>query len=118
MKFFQTLCVSVLSVTAFALPEPVSQIQPIDSLERREPGGSHGGRPRHVVTIRSSEDDTDDISAEFLNGIKKANHGGTLYLKKGKKYVIGKKLDLSFLNDVHVQLDGEIKVCTNQPYDA
>jgi hypothetical protein len=86
-----------------------------------------GGRPskdkwghckedwRHTVTIRSSKNDLDDISDDFLWGIKKANHGGTLHLQKGKKYVIGKKLDLSFLNDIYVKLDGEIKVRCSPP---
>jgi galacturan 1,4-alpha-galacturonidase len=62
------------------------------------------------VTIRSSRNDHDDVSADFLWGIKRANHGGRLLLKKGKKYVIGKKLDLTFLDNVEVQLDGELKV--------
>ncbi|PWW80808.1 Glycoside Hydrolase Family 28 protein [Tuber magnatum] len=63
---------------------------------------------RKKVNIRASCNETDDISADFLEGIKKANNGGTLVLKKGKKYVIGKKLDLTFLNDIQVQLDGQI----------
>lgn len=64
---------------------------------------------RHKVTIRPSKNDKDDISADLLWAFKKANHGGTVYLKEGHTYVIGKKLDLTFLNDVHLQLDGEIK---------
>jgi hypothetical protein len=66
---------------------------------------------RRKVYIRSSKNDTDDISADFYAGLKKANHGGTLVLPKGKTFVIGKKLDLTFLNNVQVQLDGEILVC-------
>ena len=31
-------------------------------------------------------------------------------LEKGKTYIIGRKLDLTFLQDVYVRLDGEIKV--------
>ncbi|KAK4465891.1 exo-polygalacturonase [Cladorrhinum samala] len=70
---------------------------------------SHPAKPRKIVRIRSSRHDTDDVADEFLAGIKKANHGGTLLLPKGKQFIIGKPLDLTFLNDVHVQLDGEIK---------
>lgn len=65
---------------------------------------------RPKVYIRASKSDTDDISAEFLKGLKKANHGGTLVLPKGKKFVIGKKLDLTFLNNVQVNLEGTILV--------
>lgn len=63
---------------------------------------------RHKVTIRSSLNERDDISDDLLWAFRKANHGGTVYLKPGQRYVIGKKLDLSFLDDVHLQLDGEI----------
>jgi galacturan 1,4-alpha-galacturonidase len=65
---------------------------------------------RPKVYIKNSKSDTDDISAEFYAGLKKANHGGTLVLPKGKTFVIGKKLDLTFLDDIQVQLDGEILV--------
>ena len=65
---------------------------------------------RDSVYIRASANDTDDISAEFLWGLKEANKGGQLVLEKGKTYIIGRKLDLTFLQDVYVRLDGEIKV--------
>jgi hypothetical protein len=66
---------------------------------------------RREYTIRASAHDGDDISAEFEQGLRSANNGGTLRLIKGKRYVIGKKLDLKNLNDVHLNLEGEIKVC-------
>jgi galacturan 1,4-alpha-galacturonidase len=65
---------------------------------------------RPKVYIRASKNDTDDISAEFYAGLKKANHGGTLVLPKGQKFVIGKKLDLTFLNNIEVNLEGTILV--------
>ncbi|KAJ5808673.1 hypothetical protein N7474_009942 [Penicillium riverlandense] len=71
---------------------------------------------RRTVTIRASKSDTDDVSTDFLWGIKQANHGGRLLLQKGKTYVIGKKLDLSFLDNIEVQLEGEIKFTNNITY--
>ena len=65
---------------------------------------------RPKVFIRASKNATDDISVEFLKGLKKANHGGTLVLPKGQTFIIGKKLDLTFLNNVQVNLEGTIKV--------
>lgn len=65
---------------------------------------------RKQFHIRASKHDNDDISAELLKGFKAANHGGTLVLEKGKKYVIGKPLDLTFLNDFQLQLDGTLQV--------
>ncbi len=65
---------------------------------------------RPKIYIRSSKNDTDDISAEFYRGLKRANHGGTLVLPKGQTFVIGKKLDLTFLKNVEVNLEGTILV--------
>lgn len=67
-------------------------------------------KDRKKVTIRASKDDKDDISDDFLSAIKKANKGGMVHLKKGHSYVIGKKLDLTFLDDIYVKIDGELKV--------
>ncbi|KAJ5226584.1 Glycoside hydrolase family 28 [Penicillium citrinum] len=80
--------------------------------------GAHGQKypDRRTITIRSSKNDTDDVSDDFLWGIKKANHGGRLLLQKRKKYVIGKKLDLTFLDNIEVQLDGELKFTDDIDY--
>ncbi|RYP36431.1 hypothetical protein DL767_003394 [Monosporascus sp. MG133] len=74
------------------------------------------GNSRRVVAIRSSEHAEDDISAEFLDGIKEANNGGLLHLPKGKLFVIGKPLDLTFLNDIEIRLDGEIRFTDDVPF--
>lgn len=68
---------------------------------------------RRKIYIRDSKNETDDVSAEFLKGIQQANKGGTLVLPKGKTFVLGKKLDLTFLDDLQVQLDGTILVCSH-----
>ena len=39
-----------------------------------------------------------------------------MHLKKNHKYVIGKKLDLSFLKDVYVNIDGELKYTNDIKY--
>lgn len=97
------------SVAAIELPAGVPRS--VEEFREKHPYVSkfHGGC-RKVVRIRSSKNDTDDISAEFLEGIKKANNGGTLYLPKDELFVIGEPLDLTFLDDIHVRLDGEILV--------
>ncbi|KAJ5660726.1 CAZyme family GH28 [Penicillium longicatenatum] len=97
---------------------PGAQIIPAnDKSGLRHIGAFHKKYPdRRTVTIRASKSDHDDVSSDFLWGIKQANHGGRLLLEKGKTYVIGKKLDLSFLNNIEVQLEGEIKFTNNITY--
>ncbi|KAL7266456.1 hypothetical protein RUND412_010998 [Rhizina undulata] len=85
---------------------------------KNDHGNYYQGKPREhkfppqkhrkKVYLRASKHETDDVSSEFLSAIKKANHGGTLVLEEGKQYVIGQKLDLTFLHDIIVQLDGQI----------
>ncbi|KAJ5909211.1 hypothetical protein N7495_001893 [Penicillium taxi] len=95
-----------------------AQIIPAHDKSALQHIGAHGQKypNRRTVTIRPSRDDTDDISSDFLWGVHQANHGGRLLLEKGKLYVIGKILDLTFLDDIEVQLDGEIKFTDNITY--
>ncbi|KAJ4985567.1 glycosyl hydrolase family 28 [Stagonosporopsis vannaccii] len=78
--------------------------------------GNAVAHDRKKITIRASKNDTDDISEDFLWALKKANNGGLVHLKKNHKYVIGKKLDLSFLKDVYVNIDGELKYTNDIKY--
>ena len=119
MKFLAVLaaCVTALSVEPRANPSGSSIAHPKhDGKGYEDSWGCNSPDHRRTVTIRPSKSDTDDISEDFLWAMKKANNGGTLWLKKGETYVIGKKLDLSFLNDIHVRLDGEIKFTNDIDY--
>lgn len=112
MRFSQILTLVGVAATAAVHAVSLPPGVPRDLLEFRS---KHPYSPpkhghRKIVTIRASKNDRDDVSAEFARGIKKANNGGTLYLPRKKKFVIGKVLDLTGLNDIHVHLDGEIKV--------
>lgn len=78
--------------------------------------GNAVAHDRKKITIRASRNDTDDISDDFLWALKKANNGGLVHLKKNHKYVIGKKLDLSFLKNVYVNIDGELKYTNDIEY--
>jgi hypothetical protein len=115
MKFLAIGALLLSTVGAIATEHIIHGAQIIPAMDKAglKKIGAHGHHKhpdRRTVTIRSSRSDTDDISDDFLWGIKAANHGGRLLLKKGKKYVIGKKLDLSFLDNIEVQLEGELKV--------
>ncbi|KAL2819863.1 pectin lyase fold/virulence factor, partial [Aspergillus cavernicola] len=114
------LCATTASSLVFdsLTPPPGAKVHSSsDTAELRRIGAHHPHHhDRRTVTIRSSHNDTDDISSDFLWGIRRANHGGRLLLKKGQKYVIGKKLDLTFLDNIEVQLDGELKFTDDVQY--
>lgn len=84
--------------------------------ERHPYTSTSGFGERHVVTIRPSANDTDDVSTAFKAGLERANHGGTLYLPANQTFVIGQPLDLTFLSDVHLRLDGEILFTNDTSY--
>ncbi|KAJ3040393.1 hypothetical protein HDV00_010947 [Rhizophlyctis rosea] len=69
-----------------------------------------------VINLEASKNATDDVPDQFLSALQKANHGGKVVLAKGKTFVIGKKLDLTFLDNVYVQLDGEILFTNDTTY--
>lgn len=110
MRFTISLftALATTAVNAIALPPDV----PTNILEFRDKhpyeAPEHDCRP--TVTIRASENEWDDVSEDFRSAIYEVNNGGTLYLPKGNMYVIGKVLDLTGLDDVHLRLDGEIRV--------
>lgn len=107
------LTTAVAATHAISLPPGV----PSNVLEFRN---KHPYTPRSpekcrtTITIRPSEDEQDDVSAEFEAGVMAANNGGTLYLPEGQTFVIGKVLDLTGLDDIHIHLDGEIRVSYDQ----
>lgn len=118
MKFFiTTVCTTIIlellsCVAAVSSPFPLPPGLPRSVQEFRKKHPYKPSKPhhdgRHVVTIRPSANDTDDVSAQFKAGLERANHGGTLYLPADQTFVIGQPLDLTFLSDVHLHLDGEI----------
>ncbi|KAK3379152.1 exo-polygalacturonase [Lasiosphaeria ovina] len=88
----------------------------LSEFRRKHPYKLKQNTGRRIVNIRASATDTDDVADDFLRGLHSANHGGTLELPQGKTFVIGKPLDLTFLDDIHIQLDGEIRFTNDTPY--
>lgn len=114
---FASLTLATLDLLPAGVPRNVQEFRdkhPFKGGHPHKPGHGHGYRK--TFTIRASKDDEDDVADEFLSGLKKANHGGTLYLPEGNTYMIGKPLDLTWLDDVHVHLEGELKFTNNTPY--
>lgn len=121
MKFLAiTALLSQLLTFTSASSPPLTHDIPSSPLEFRHKHPYRSPKPgvgtRHVVTIRPSVNDTDDVSADFKAGLERANYGGTLYLPANQTYVIGQPLDLTFLDDVHVHLDGEILFTNDTSY--
>lgn len=122
MKLTLTLLSVLLAAPSSILSKPVSSnaLVPLAPRTNKYRGHYNPGGPRHhafpqhhhrrKVHLRASRNETDDVADEFLAALSEANCGGTLVLEKGKTYVLGKKLDLTFLDDIVVQLDGQILV--------
>lgn len=109
---------SFVTGASASLPLPPDLPRSVHEFRKKhpyEPSTSDFGQ-RHVITIRPSANDTDDVSAAFKAGLEKANHGGTLYLPANQTFVIGQPLDLTFLSDVHLRLDGEILFTNDTSY--
>ncbi|KAH8881218.1 exo-polygalacturonase [Thozetella sp. PMI_491] len=87
-------------------PGSATSIEDFRSKHPYHPGCIPKGR--RVVTLKPSRDDLDDVSDTFYNALREANHGGTVLLPKGQTFVIGKALELTFLDDVELRLDGRI----------
>ncbi|KAL9948397.1 hypothetical protein D7B24_007168 [Verticillium nonalfalfae] len=104
-------------VAVLALEIPAGVPRSLEEFRVKHPYQRRGATcNRKTIKIRASKNDTDDVADAFLKGLHDANHGGTLYLPKGETFVIGKPLDLTFLNNVHVRLDGEIKFTNDTPF--
>ena len=108
---------AITSAVAFDIPDGASISQPCKHTGRpyfgcnkKDRWGNKVEDDRRKITIRASEDDTDDISADFVWALQQAQNGGLVHLEEGKTYIIGKKIDLPVLNDVYIKLDGTLKV--------
>jgi galacturan 1,4-alpha-galacturonidase len=103
--------------TAAVNPLPPGVPRSVAEFRQKHPYSPSGGDDdRPVVTMRPSRNDTDDVSVAFRSALEQANHGGTLYLPAGQTFVIGRPLDLTFLDDVQVRLDGEIRFTDDTAY--
>jgi galacturan 1,4-alpha-galacturonidase len=75
-----------------ALPAGVPRsIQEFREKHPYKPSTPSGHGKRRVVKIRSSRNDTDDISSDFKKALQRANHGGTVYLPANETFIIGRK---------------------------
>ena len=116
----KTSALSVLALVAGALANfdlPAGVPRSVEEFRRKHVRPQWDDPPgRKLITLRPSANDTDDVSELFFKALQDANDGGTVFLAPGETYIIGKPLDLTFLNNVHVRLDGEIKFTNDTPY--
>jgi len=118
MKLFALSALVVATGALASLELPAGVPRSVHEFRKRHPIQPWADNPpgRQLITIRPSYNDTDDVSDAFLKALHDANHGGTLFLPGGETFVIGKPLDLTFLDNVHVRLDGEIKFTNDTPF--
>lgn len=99
---------AITAIDAVSLPQDVPR--DVSGFRKKHPYAPPRHEHRKIIRIRPSKDHRDDVSGDFERGVRQADRGSTLYLPHGQTFVIGKALDLTGLNDIHVQLDGEIRV--------
>uniref|UniRef100_A0A0D2YA69 galacturonan 1,4-alpha-galacturonidase n=1 Tax=Fusarium oxysporum (strain Fo5176) TaxID=660025 RepID=A0A0D2YA69_FUSOF len=111
MRSLQIISVlgALFLTTVQAVTLPAGVPRDISEFRDKHPYAPPKHEHRRIIRIRASTNNTDDVSDEFRRGVRKANGGGTLHLAKGKTYVIGKALDLTGLEDIHIHLEGEIR---------
>jgi galacturan 1,4-alpha-galacturonidase len=121
VSYLLVAAAAITSAAAFDIPDGASISQPWHHTGRPYFGWNKKDRwgnkiedDRRKITIRASEDDTDDISADFVWALEQAQNGGIVHLEEGKTYIIGKKIELPVLNDVYIKLDGTLKVDREQ----
>ncbi|RXG42908.1 hypothetical protein VDGE_00768 [Verticillium dahliae] len=108
-----TALAAATSVIAVAVDLPAGVPSNIQEFREKHPVAKRAPHCRKTFTPRASENAEDDISADLLNAIKSANNGGTVYLPKDQLFVIDEPLDLTFLNDIHIHLEGTIQFTDN-----
>ncbi|KAK3352537.1 exo-polygalacturonase [Lasiosphaeria hispida] len=113
-SLFASLAVFAVAVASLELPAGVPRS--LSEFRAKHPYTPKHPSSRKVIEIRASANETDDVADDFLQALHKANRGGTVRLPKGKTFMIGKPLDLTFLNDIHILLDGEIKFTNDTPF--
>ncbi len=103
-------------VLANSIELPAGVPRSLEEFREKHPYKTRKTCGRPTYTIRPSANDTDDVSDDFLHALHTVNRGGSLYPPKGKTFMLGKPLDLTFLDDVHIILDGEIKFTNDTPF--
>ena len=66
-----------------AIPLPPGVPRNVDEFRQKHHYKREAHACRKTFTIRASADENDDVSDEFLAGVREADNGGTLYLPKG-----------------------------------
>jgi galacturan 1,4-alpha-galacturonidase len=84
-------------------PEHTSS-RPSVSCHPKSPGSHHPQSPPRskICYIKSHNDGKTDDSAYVLSALRSCNNGGHAVFKKGTNYLIGKALDLTFLNHIDI----------------
>lgn len=99
---------AIATIDAVSLPQDVPR--DVSDFRQKHPYKPPKHEHRKIIKIRASRDHQDDVSEDFERGVRQADRGNTLYLPHGQTFVIGKALDLTGLNDIHIHLEGEIRV--------
>lgn len=83
----------------------------------------HPGKPfppspprSKTCAVKTNGIDGRDDSAYILKAIKECNNGGHVIFERGKLYTIGTALDLTFLSNIDLDIQGTIKFTNDTDY--
>ncbi|KAM0371293.1 hypothetical protein ACHAPK_005515, partial [Fusarium culmorum] len=118
MRIYPTFSfLAALAITTIDAVSPPQDVpRDVSGFRKKHPYTPPMHEHRKLIRIRASKDFHDDVSKDFERGVRQADRGSTLYLPRGQTFVIGKALDLTGLNDIHVHLDGEIRFTDDVEY--
>jgi galacturan 1,4-alpha-galacturonidase len=111
-----TICLFLSATLAIAHPSSENALlaerfypehpssRPSVSCHPKSPGSHHPHSPLRskICYIKSHNDGTTDDSSYVLSALRSCNNGGHVVFKKGVNYLIGKALDLTFLNHIDI----------------
>ncbi|CEI61921.1 unnamed protein product [Fusarium venenatum] len=89
---------AITTIDAVSLPQDVPR--DVSGFRQKHPYKPPKHEQRKIIKIRASRDHEDDVSDDFERGT----------------FVIGKALDLTGLNDIHIHLEGEIRFTDDIEY--
>jgi galacturan 1,4-alpha-galacturonidase len=114
----QLALASPLEATDITIRSSASSKRPNHSIRPYHPGKPFPPSPPRskTCTVKTYDNDGKDDSKYILKAIKECNNGGHVVFERGKTYTIGTALNLTFLKNIDLDVQGTIKFTNDTDY--